>query len=70
MTLNVIVEETPTGFSAFVAELPGCIGTGRTRDEVEADIRAAIAFHLDGLREQGDDVPAPGSYEVRVQLAA
>ncbi|MBI3790715.1 MAG: type II toxin-antitoxin system HicB family antitoxin [Gemmatimonadetes bacterium] len=70
MILNVIIERTSTGFSAFVTELPGCIATGRTRDEVERDIRAAIAFHLDGMRELGDDVPDAGAYEVRVQLAA
>ena len=55
----VVYERTPNNFSAYVPELPGCISTGHTWDEIRAMIREAIAFHIDGLAEMGDPVPEP-----------
>ena len=58
---SIVVEQTGTGYSAFSPELPGCISTGHTREEVEANMREAIQFHLEGLKEEGYDVPEPSS---------
>lgn len=55
----VIIEEGATGFSAYSPDLPGCVATGATRDEVESNMREAIAMHVDGLRLEGYEVPAP-----------
>jgi predicted RNase H-like HicB family nuclease len=46
---QIVYEETDTGYSAFVVELPGCVATGATLDEVGQNIRDAIEFHLEGL---------------------
>ena len=59
MKYLVIVEETGTGFSAFSPDLPGCIATGSTRQQVEAEIAEAIGFHIEGLRAEGLAVPEP-----------
>ncbi len=66
----IVIEPTKTGFSAYSPDLPGCISTGRTREEVEANMREAIAFHLDGLREEGQKVPEPQTYSAYVELPA
>ena len=66
----IIVEETETGFSAFSPDLPGCVATGRTREEVEHVMREAIEFHLDGMREDGDRIPAPHSYSTYCEVPA
>ena len=66
----IVVEETATGFSAFSPDLPGCIATGANRREVEKNMREAIAFHLDGLREDGEAVPEPHTYSAYVELPA
>ena len=66
----IIIEETSTGFSAYSPDLPGCISTGRTRDDVERNMREAIEFHLDGLREEGLPVPKPSSSAAYVDVAA
>jgi predicted RNase H-like HicB family nuclease len=66
----IVVEPTQTGYSAYSPDLPGCIATGSTRDEVETNMREAIAFHLDGLREEGQPVPEPHSYSAYVELPA
>ena len=55
----IVVEATETGFSAYSPDLPGCISTGATRDEVEANMRQAVEFHIEGLRLDGLPVPEP-----------
>lgn len=49
----IVIEQTSTGFSAYSPDLPGCVSTGATRKDVERNMREAIAFHLDGIREEG-----------------
>jgi predicted RNA binding protein YcfA (HicA-like mRNA interferase family)/predicted RNase H-like HicB family nuclease len=66
----IVIEQTETGFSAYSPDLPGCVSTGATREEVERNMREAIAFHLDGLREDGQAVPEPHSYSAYVELPA
>ena len=56
---TVIYERGSENWSAYVPDLPGCIATGRTREEVEQQIREAIAFHLEGMRRHGEPIPEP-----------
>lgn len=53
----IVIEETGTGYSAYSPDLPGCVSTGRTRNEVERNMREAIKFHLEGMRLEGLKVP-------------
>jgi predicted RNase H-like HicB family nuclease len=66
----IIIEKTESGFSAYSPDIAGCVATGRTRDETEASMRDAIAFHLDGMREEGLPVPQPSSVAAYVEVAA
>ena len=66
----VIIEESDNGYSAFLPDLPGCIATGGTKDEVEAPVREGVEMHLEGLRESGDPVPPPRSSATYVDVAA
>ena len=66
----IVIEPTQSGFSAYSPDLPGWVSIGRTRDEVERNMRDAIAFHLDGLRQAGQQVPEPQSYSAYVELPA
>ena len=59
MKYAVVVERSPTGFAAYVPDLPGCVAAGRTRAEVERLIREAIQIHLEGLRQGGEPIPEP-----------
>ena len=65
----VIFERTDTGYSAYVPDLPGCVATGETRAETEQLIAEAIPFHLEGLFEEGFDIPIPSS-EAEVMVFA
>lgn len=53
----VVIEKAGRNFSAYCPDLPGCIATGKTRREVEKNIRDAIAFHLEGLKENHLPIP-------------
>jgi len=54
---RIVIEEGPANYSAYSPDLLGCIATGASREETEANMREAIAFHLDALREDGQLVP-------------
>jgi predicted RNase H-like HicB family nuclease len=66
----IIIEQTSTGFSAYSPDLPGCVATGRTRDEVEREMHDAIEFHIEGLRLAGEEVLAPQSQASYCEVAA
>ena len=70
MKYVVVYEETPTGFSAYVPDLPGCVAAGGTREKTERLIREAIAFHLEGLRESDEPIPVPGVWTETVEVSA
>lgn len=58
----VVIERTPHNLSAFSPDLPGCVATGANREEVEERMREAIRMHLDGMREDGLEIPEPSSF--------
>ena len=70
MRYAVVIEKATDNYSAYVPDLPGCVVTGATIEEVEAHIRKAIEFHLDGLREDGTPPPQPSSHVEYVEVAA
>ena len=70
MRYAIVIEKAEGNLSAYVPDLPGCVATGNDVAEVEAQIREAIAFHLDGLREDGLPVPPPASQVDYVDVAA
>lgn len=70
MRYAIVIEQAESNFSAYVPDLPGCVATGATVAEVELQIREAIAFHLDGLREDGIPAPRPSSRVEYIDIAA
>jgi predicted RNase H-like HicB family nuclease len=70
MRYAVVIERAAGNYSAYVPDLPGCVATGDSYAEAEAEIRSAIEFHLDGLREDGLPIPAPMSQVEYIEVAA
>lgn len=70
MRYLVIIEGGPNGFGAHVPDLPGCVAAAETKDEVVDLIREAISFHLDGMRREGESVPAPTTEATIVEVDA
>ena len=61
MRFAIVIEKAAGNYSAYVPDLPGCVATGDTIEAVEREIRDAIRFHIEGLREDGLPVPPPTS---------
>jgi predicted RNase H-like HicB family nuclease len=61
MRYAVVIEKAERNYSAYVPDLPGCVATGATVEEAESQIREAIEFHLEGLRQDGSSIPEPAS---------
>nr|WP_232616674.1 type II toxin-antitoxin system HicB family antitoxin [Leptospira weilii] len=59
MEYPVMIEKSPTGYGAYVPDLPGCVAVGETEAEVTRLIKEAIEFHLEGMRKDGEPVPIP-----------
>jgi len=61
MRYAIVIEKAGSNYSAYVPDLPGCVATGATTVEVEALLREAVTFHIEGLREDGLSIPEPSS---------
>ena len=61
MRYAIVIENAGSNYSAYVPDLPGCVATGATIEDVEREIREAIEFHIEGMREDGSPVPPPSS---------
>ena len=70
MKYAVVIEKAEGNYSAYVPDLPGCIATGSTVQEVESELREAIALHIEGMREDGTPVPEPTSKVEYIEPAA
>jgi predicted RNase H-like HicB family nuclease len=65
----VVFEKSPNNYAAYVPDLPGCVSTGASREEVERNIREAIAFHIEGLLIEGEPIPEPTSWTEVVEAS-
>jgi predicted RNase H-like HicB family nuclease len=70
MKYLIVIEQTGTGYSAYSPDVPGCVATGRSREATEREMREAIAFHLEGLKSEGMDLPRPQSPSPYVEIPA
>jgi len=70
MKYLIILEKTSIGYSAYSPDLPGCVSAGNTAEETEVNMREAIEFHIEGMREEGLSIPIPQSRASYVEVAA
>ena len=69
MRFAIVIEQAEGNYSAYVPDLPGCVATGATVQDLEAHIREAMEFHLEGMREDGLEVPMPQSKVEYLEVA-
>ena len=70
MRYAVVIEQAESNYSAYVPDLPGCVAAGSTIKEAENEIREAIKFHIDGIKEDGRPIPVPSSSVEYIEVAA
>ena len=61
MRYAIVIEKADNNYSAYVPDVPGCIATGGTIDEVKRNLAEALQFHFEGMRADGDALPQPSS---------
>lgn len=61
MRYAVVPEKAARAYSAYVPDLPGCVATATTAEAVETEIRAALGFHIEGLKADDLETPQPTS---------
>ncbi len=66
----VVFEKSRTGYGAYIPDLPGCVAAAPTLTETEKLIREAMEFHLEGMREDGDEIPVPTTFAEMVEITA
>jgi predicted RNase H-like HicB family nuclease len=69
MKYLIVIEKTGTGFSAYSPDVPGCIATGASEAEVERSMQQAIAFHLEGLKLEGQQLPKSSTSATYVEVS-
>jgi len=68
MEYAVIIERGPRNLSAYLPDLPGCVATGDTEEEVVKNIRDAARFHIEDMKLHGEPVPPPSSKALQVAV--
>ena len=67
---TIVIEDAGTNFAAYAPDVPGCIATADTVEEVTAMLKEAIAQHFEILREMGEEIPVPHSQAGAIQIAS
>ena len=69
MEYTVVIERAPQNYAAWVPDLPGCVATADSREGLLEEIREAIGFHIESMREHGEPIPQPRSTAAVVEVA-
>ncbi len=67
MRYLVVISRTPNNYCAGAPDVPGCISTGRTPEEMKVNIREALEFHFEGMSEHGETLPEPTARAIVVE---
>lgn len=65
---TIIIEKAGNNYSAYCPDLPGCVATGQTVEETIERMREAIAFHIEGLKKEGLNIPEPTTTAVSIEV--
>ena len=70
MRYTIVIEKAASNYAAYIPDLPGCVATGATREEAVREMRQAIEFHIESLRQHGEPAPEPQCTATVVDVAA
>ena len=66
----IVIEKTENNYSAYSPDLPGCVATGKTREEVERNMHDAVEMHVQGLLEDNLPIPESTTYAEYIAVPA
>jgi predicted RNase H-like HicB family nuclease len=53
----IVIEKANDNYSAYCPDLPGCVATGKTREETERNMHEAVQMHIQGMIEDRMAIP-------------
>jgi predicted RNase H-like HicB family nuclease len=65
----IVIEKSTKNFSAYSPDLPGCVATGATLRQTISHMKAAVKFHLEALKKQGDEITEPSTRVEYIEIA-
>ena len=68
MRYPIVIEKAQYNYAAYSPDVPGCVATGKTIEEVKQQYLEALQFHLEGLAEDNEPIPLPSSQVEYVEL--
>jgi predicted RNase H-like HicB family nuclease len=66
----IIIEKGKHNYSAYAPDLPGCVATGKTLEEVKRNMKEAIKMHIEGMIEDNEPIPASQTIADYLDVAA
>lgn len=69
MKYVIVIDKTASGYSSWSPDLPGCVATGDSSESTQKTMQEAIQFHIDGMREEGMEIPQPSGMLAYVEVA-
>lgn len=69
MKYVIVIDKTASGYSSWSPDLPGCVATGDSSESTQKMMQEAIQFHIDGMREEGMEIPQPSGMLAYVEVA-
>ena len=70
MRYLIVIEKSASGYSSYSPDVPGCVSTGNSPEETEMNMREAISFHIEGLRQEGYEIPLPTCRSSYIEIEA
>ena len=65
----IVIEKTNHNFSAYCPDLPGCVATGKTREETERNMHEALQIHIQGMIEDKLTIPDNVTFAEYIAIA-
>lgn len=66
----IVIEKTKNNYSAYCPDLPGCVATGKTRQETELNMHEALEMHVQGMIEDKMSIPENVTLAEYIAVAA
>ena len=64
----IVIEKAENNYAAYSPDLPGCVATGKTREETERNMHEAVAMHIEGMKEDNEPIPESTSFAEYVAI--
>jgi len=68
MKYAIVIEKAENNYAAYAPDVPGCVATAQTIEEVKREMKEALEFHFEGLRSDEHPIPQPTSLSDYVEL--